>query len=114
VIRGLWWTIEGKRGCYGWVITLQSSRRAQFIAGMSGGRGFGRRRAAVVEYMGYWCGGFVTYYSGKFSGDERMANASHGDALHVPRHVAHGREATVSGELIRTSRGLLSTMARVK
>jgi hypothetical protein len=37
-IRGRWWTIEGKRGCYGWVITLRSSRRAQFIAGMSGGR----------------------------------------------------------------------------
>jgi hypothetical protein len=81
---------------------------------MSGGRGFGRRRAAVGEDRGYWCGGFVTYYRGKFSGDEWAANASHGDAVDVPRHVAQGREATVSGELIRTSRGLLSTVPGVK
>jgi hypothetical protein len=27
-ICGRWWTIEGKRGCYGWVITLRSSRWA--------------------------------------------------------------------------------------
>jgi hypothetical protein len=40
-------------------------------------------------------------YHGKLPGDEGTANASHGDAVNVPRHVAQGREAAVSGELIR-------------
>jgi hypothetical protein len=47
----------------------------------------------------------VSYYRGKLPGDERAANASHDDAVDVPRHMAQGREATVSGELIRIRRG---------
>ena len=72
---------------------------------MSGGRGIGRRHAVAGEDRGYWCGGFVTYYRGKFSGDEWAANASHGDAVDVPRHVAQGREVPVSGKLIRIQCG---------
>jgi hypothetical protein len=30
-IRGLWWSIGGKCWCFGWVITLWSSGRTQFI-----------------------------------------------------------------------------------
>jgi hypothetical protein len=33
---------------------LTESRYAQFIAGLSGGRGIGRRRAAVRERGGHW------------------------------------------------------------
>jgi hypothetical protein len=36
------------------VITLQSSQYAQFITSLSGGRGFGRRRAAAGEDRSYW------------------------------------------------------------
>jgi hypothetical protein len=54
------------------------------------------------------------FHRGKLPSDERMANASHGDAVDVPRHVAQGREAAVSGELIRIRRGLLGTVAGVK
>jgi hypothetical protein len=46
----------------------------------------------------------MAYYRGKLPGDERTANTSHGDAVDVPRHVAQGREAAVSGELIRSNR----------
>jgi hypothetical protein len=35
------------------------------------------------------------FHHGKLPGDEQTANASHGDAMDVPRHVAQGREATV-------------------
>jgi hypothetical protein len=49
----------------------------------------------------------VSYYRGKLPGDERTANASHGDAVDVPRHVEQGHEAAVSGELIRIHRGWL-------
>jgi hypothetical protein len=40
---------------------------------------------------------------GKLPGDEQTANTSHGDAMDVPRHVAQGREAAVSGKLIRSN-----------
>jgi hypothetical protein len=54
------------------------------------------------------------FHRGKLLGDERTANASHGDAVDVPRHVAQGREAAVSDELIRIRCGLLGTVAGVK
>jgi hypothetical protein len=47
----------------------------------------------------------MSYYRGKLPGDERRVIASHGDAVDVPRHVAQGREAAISGELIRIRRG---------
>jgi hypothetical protein len=42
---------------------------------------------------------------GKLTGDERGITVSHGDAMDVPRHVVQGREAAVTGELIRIRRG---------
>jgi hypothetical protein len=60
-IHGLWRTIGGKRGCYGWVITLRSSQCAQFITSLRGGRGFGRRRAAVRETGSHWHAWLVSF-----------------------------------------------------
>jgi hypothetical protein len=54
------------------------------------------------------------FHRGKLPGDEQTANASHGDAVDVPRHVAQGREVAVSSELIRIRRGMLGTVAGVK
>jgi hypothetical protein len=47
----------------------------------------------------------VSYYRGKLLGDEQRVNESHGDAVDVLRHMAQGREAAVTGELIRIRRG---------
>jgi hypothetical protein len=44
---------------------------------------------------------------------DQTANVSHGDAVNVPGYVAQGREATVTGELIRIRRGNLGTVAGV-
>jgi hypothetical protein len=54
------------------------------------------------------------FHRGKLPGDERTTNVSHGDVMNVPRHVAQGREAAVSGELTRISRGLLGYGGRSK
>jgi hypothetical protein len=53
-------------------------------------------------------------YRGILIGDDRTANVSHGGAVNVPRHMAQGREAAVSGELIRISHGLLGYGGRSK
>jgi hypothetical protein len=53
------------------------------------------------------------FHRGKLPGNERMANASHSDAVNVSRHVVQGREAVVSGELIRIRHGPLGTVAGV-
>jgi hypothetical protein len=47
----------------------------------------------------------VSCYRGKLPGDEWRIAASHGEVMDVPRHVAQGREAAVTGELIRICRG---------
>ena len=39
---------------------------------------------------------------------------SHGDAVNVSQYVVQGREAAGSGELIRSGRGKLGTVAGVK
>jgi hypothetical protein len=52
-------------------------------------------------------------YRGDLTGDDRTTKVSHGDAVNVPRYVAQGREAAASGELIRSDRGKLGTVARV-
>ena len=57
------------------------------------------------EIRSYWRARLVSHYHGKLLGDERMVNASHDDAVDVPKHVAQGRGAAVSGELIRIRRG---------
>jgi hypothetical protein len=46
-------------------------------------------------------------------GDDRTAKVSHGDVVNVPRYVAQGCEAAVTGELIRSGRGKLGTVAGV-
>jgi hypothetical protein len=57
------------------------------------------------ETKSYWRARLVSYYRGKIPNNEQRVNASHGDAVDVPRHVAQGREAAVTGELIRIRRG---------
>jgi hypothetical protein len=54
------------------------------------------------------------FHHGKLPDDEWTANASHDDVVDVPRHVARGREAAVSGELIQISSGLLGYGGRSK
>jgi hypothetical protein len=39
---------------------LTEPRHAQFIVGLSGGRGIGRRRAAVRDRGGNWCARLVS------------------------------------------------------
>jgi hypothetical protein len=70
------------------VITLRSSRQTQFIEGMSGGQGIGRRRAVVRE--GEYCGGLT--------GDDRMANVSHGGAVKGWRRGATAVNSADSGD----------------
>jgi hypothetical protein len=99
-IRGLWWTIGGNCWCFGCVIILWSSRRAQFITGLNGGQWIwgetcgGRRRRLLARW-------FVAYYRGKLSGDHRTSNVSHGGEVNVPRHVAQGRAVAISSEPIQ-------------
>ena len=38
---------------------------------------------------------------------------SHDDVVDVPRHVAQGHKAAITGELIRIHRGLLDTVVGV-
>jgi hypothetical protein len=45
--------------------------------------------------------------------DDQTTKVSHGDAVNVTRYVAQGREAAVTGELIRSDHGKLGTMAGV-
>ena len=53
-------------------------------------------------------------YLGGLTGDDETANVSHGGAVNVPRNVAQGHEAAVSGELIRIIHGLLGYGGRSK
>jgi hypothetical protein len=46
-------------------------------------------------------------YRGHLPGDWQKVTAGHGDAMKVPGHVAHGRKAAVTGELIQSDRGNL-------
>jgi hypothetical protein len=54
---------------------------------------------------GHWRKEFVASIVAALTGDDQMAKVSHGDAVNVPRYVAQGHEATVTGELIRSGRG---------
>jgi hypothetical protein len=92
---------------------LRSSRWLQFIIGKSSGREFERRRAAVGGVESYWHSGLVSYYRGNHSGDQQRVMTGNGNAVEVPRHVAQGREAAVTGEVIRSDRGKLGTVAGV-
>ena len=62
---------------------------------------------------GHWRKEFVASTVAALTGDDQMAKVSHGDAVNVPRYVAQGREAAVTGELIRSDRGKLGTVAGV-
>jgi hypothetical protein len=112
-IRGLWWTIEDKRGCYGWVITLRSSQCSQFLTGLSGGQGFGRTRAVVEETGGQWCSWFVE--NTVVDSPAMIGWLTWVTAVRLKvGYVALGREVAVSGELIWISRGLIGYGGRSK
>jgi hypothetical protein len=62
---------------------------------------------------GHWRKVFVASTVAALTSDDQTAEVSHGDAVNVPRYVAQGREAAVTGELIRSDRGKLGTVAGV-
>jgi hypothetical protein len=49
---------------------------------------------------GHWRKEFVASTVAALTGDDQTAKVSHGDAVNVPRYVAQGCEAAVTGELI--------------
>jgi hypothetical protein len=53
----------------------------------------GRRRRKLLAQL------IRGLYRGGLTGDDRMANVSHGGEVIVPRHVAPGRQAAIFGEL---------------
>jgi hypothetical protein len=53
----------------------------------------------------------VSYYRDSHSGDQRRVTMVHGDAVEVLRHMAQGRKAAVTGEVIRFHRGECGTVA---
>jgi hypothetical protein len=61
----------------------------------------------------YWRSGLVSYYRGNHSGNQWRVMTGHSNVVEVPRHVAQGREAAVTGEVIRSDRGKLGTVAEV-
>ena len=81
-------------------------REVRWLVNLAKTRG-GRRRGA------YWRTGLVSYYHGSHSGDQRRARAGHGDVVEMPRHVAQGRKAAVTGVLIGFHRGELCTVAGI-
>ena len=62
---------------------------------------------------GHWRKEFVASTVAALTGDDQTAKVSHGDAVNVPRYVAQGREAAVTGELIRSDRGKLGMVVTV-
>jgi hypothetical protein len=62
---------------------------------------------------GHWRKDFVASNVVALTGDDQTNKVSHGDAVNVPRYVAQGREAAVTGELIQSDRGKLGTVAGV-
>ena len=56
-----------------------------------------------------WCSVTVAI----FSGDQRRAKSSHGDAVEMLRHAAQGRKAAVTGVLIGFHRGELCTVTGI-
>jgi hypothetical protein len=62
---------------------------------------------------GHWRKEFVASTVAALTGDDQTAKVSHGDVVNVPRYVAQGREAAVTGELIRSDRGKLGSVAGV-
>jgi hypothetical protein len=62
---------------------------------------------------GYWRKEFVSSTVAALTSDDQTTKVSHGDAVNVTRYVAQGREAAVTGELIRSDHGKLGTMAGV-
>jgi hypothetical protein len=95
------------------VMILRSSWWLQFILGKSGGREFEQRRAAVGEGEEHWRSGWVSYYRGNLSGDQRRVTTSHSDAVEILGHVAPSRETAVAGELIQIRRGECGTVAGI-
>jgi hypothetical protein len=83
------------------------SRQERWQVNWTTTRGGRRYRKSLAQ----WIRGV---YRGDLTGDDRTAKVSHDNVVNVPRYVAQGREATASGELIRSGRGKLSTVAGVK
>jgi hypothetical protein len=61
---------------------------------------------------GHWRKEFVASTVAAIT-DDQTTKVSHVDVVNVPRYVAQGREAAVTGELIRSDRGKLGTVAGV-
>jgi hypothetical protein len=55
----------------------------------------------------------VSYYHGSHSSDQQRVTTGDGDAVEVPRHVARDRKEAVTGEVIRSDRGKISTVVGV-
>jgi hypothetical protein len=62
---------------------------------------------------GHWRKEFVASTVAALTGDDQTAKVSHDDAVNVPRYVAQGREAAITGKLIRSDRDKLGTVAGV-
>jgi hypothetical protein len=67
------------------------------------------RRSEKWEFTG---ARLVSYYRGSHSGDQQRVTMVHDDAVEVLRHVAQGRKAAVTGEVIQFHRGECGTVAR--
>jgi hypothetical protein len=55
----------------------------------------------------------VSGYRGHLPGDGQKVKAGHGDAMEVPGHVAQGRKAAVTSELIQSCLLATCTVAEV-
>ena len=55
----------------------------------------------------------VSGYRGHLPGDGQKVTAGHGNAMEVPGHVAQGRKAAVTGDLILIHRGERGTVAGI-
>jgi hypothetical protein len=62
---------------------------------------------------GHWHKEFVASTVAALTDDDETAKVSHDDAVNVPRYVVQGCEVAVTGELIRSDPGKLSTVAGV-
>jgi hypothetical protein len=82
------------------------SRQERWPVNWTTTRGGRRSRKSLAQ-------GIRGIYRGDLTGGDRTAKASHSDAVNVPRYVAQCREAAASGELIRSGRGKLGTVAGV-
>jgi hypothetical protein len=100
----------------GYLTTLRSLRRGQFILREGGDREFDWWRAAVRErenLLAQWLG---VQRRGNCSGDQRGARMSHGDAVDKQRHAADNGDGITAVRILirgRWARGEVSRLAGV-